>query len=86
MIDGLITCRELIEFIGDYVADELPAAQRDEFEKHLAVCPECQQYFESYKTTMRLGRVVFEHADDPVPNDVPADLIKAILAARSNGG
>lgn len=82
MIDGLITCRELIEFLADYIGDELSAQHREMFEKHLAVCLECRNYVDSYKTTLSVGKAAFNHPDDPIPDDVPESLIKALLAMR----
>ncbi len=80
-----ITCKELIDFLDDYVDDAQPPAVRHEFERHLAVCPPCVAYLNTYRETIRLGRsLCAEHADAiPVPEDVPEDLIRAILAARA---
>jgi anti-sigma factor RsiW len=80
-----ITCKELVDFLGEYVEGALSAAQLAEFHRHLAVCPSCIHYVESYKTTRLLGKAAFCDAsrpDEPAPADVPEDLIRAILAAR----
>lgn len=73
------TCRELIDFLGDYLSGELPAAQRAEFERHLAICPPCVAYLKTYEQTIRLGK----SACTDVNEEPPEELIKAILAARS---
>lgn len=75
-----ITCRQLIEFIGDYVAGELDHHARLEFERHLAICRSCQAYLESYRTTMTL---VQEAATDEPATDVPEELVATILARSS---
>ena len=77
-----ITCRELLDFLGDYVDAELPAAQLAEFHRHLAVCPSCVNYVETYKATRLLGRAACCDPRDAPPADVPEPLIAAILAAR----
>lgn len=75
----MITCRQLIEFIGDYVAGELDADARSAFERHLSACGSCQAYLESYRTTMTL---VKELATDEPAEDVPEELVAVILANR----
>jgi anti-sigma factor RsiW len=79
-----LTCRELIEFLGQYVDAELPADERARFDAHLARCPDCASYLESYRETIRAGRRACE-ADAPVPDDVPQEIVAAILASRPRG-
>ena len=81
---GMITCKEFENFILDYLDDELPALQRSRFERHIRLCRECKQYLQAYQRTLELSRAVFPSPDDVVPDDVPEDLIKAILKARKN--
>ena len=81
----MITCRELIDFLSDYLENELPAGERAAFDEHLAVCPECRQYVESYRMTIDLGRKAFARPDDEPPPQVPPALIQAILEARRRG-
>ena len=52
----MIRCRELIEFLMDYVSGELPGGQREEFEKHLRVCPSCVAYVKTYQEAVALGK------------------------------
>ena len=64
---------------------ELEPASRNLFDEHLAVCPDCVDYLDSYKTTVALGKCICD-ADDPdapVHDDVPEDLVRAVLAARA---
>ena len=77
-----MTCREFADFLADYFAEELPACRLDSFEHHLAICMNCQRYLAQYRDTVALGRVSFADLDAAVPDDVPAHLIAAILAAR----
>lgn len=78
----MITCRELIDFLMDYTSGELPAAQRAEFERHLAVCPPCVNYLRTYEESVRLGKSAFADLDRPTPESVPEDLVRAILNSR----
>lgn len=77
-----MTCREFAEFLDAFLAGALPGEQTNAFHRHLAVCAQCVAYLDSYRRTVdacrRLGEAV-----DPVPAEVPEDLVQAILAARS---
>jgi len=72
-----ITCRQLIEFIGDYLDGELDATERADFERHLAVCRSCRAYLETYRQTTALVQAL---ATDEPAEDVPEELIRTILA------
>ena len=62
----------------------LLAEARAEFDRHLAECPWCVAYLDSYKKTIQLARAAFAAAEDaPPPSDAPEELIQAILRARS---
>jgi anti-sigma factor RsiW len=78
-----LTCRELIEFLLAWREGELPEAERRAFDQHLALCPDCAEYLRSYEETVRLGRAAFRQEGDPVPEDVPEELVDAIVALRS---
>ena len=78
-----MTCLEFADFLADYFAGDLPAPGRALFERHLEVCVNCDRYLAQYRDTVTLGRRAFEHLDAAVPDDVPDDLVEAILAARS---
>lgn len=77
-----MTCREFVEFMYSYVSGELSPAERGEFDRHLQVCTSCVNYLDSYRKTIELGKAAFADEDGPLPEDVPEDLIRAILAAR----
>ena len=77
-----MNCKQLIEFIVDYLEENLPEAQRDEFERHLQACPYCTEYLSSYRATIQLAETLREDSSAPDPADAPEELVKAILAAR----
>ena len=76
-----MTCKDFIEFLHEYLGDELPEAQKQRFEEHLAVCDSCVAYLSNYEDTMSLAKACYSD-DAPVPEDVPQELVHAILAAR----
>jgi anti-sigma factor RsiW len=77
-----MTCRECIEFLMDYMSQELPEDTREVFERHIKACPDCVAYLTTYRETIVLCRESFRVADEEVPADVPEDLVQAILAAQ----
>ena len=76
-----LTCREMVDFMSDYLDGSLEPGTRAAFDAHLRLCPDCVAYLGSFAETLRLARGCRD--DDPVPADVPEALVRAILAARS---
>ena len=79
---GMITCREFEEFVLKYLDGDLPSKQAKIFEWHLRICRECREYLAAYKRTIEIGKAVLGPADASVPEDVPEDLIRAVLDSR----
>jgi anti-sigma factor RsiW len=76
-----MTCREVADFLADYVSGALAADVRAQFDRHLSVCPNCRAYLATYRTTIELGRRAFATPDADVQTEVPAELVSAILNA-----
>lgn len=79
-----MTCREIADFISEYLAGELPGEMRVPFEHHLSLCPNCVKYIASLKSTIELGRRAFEQQPGDPPLPLPEELVHAILAARGS--
>jgi anti-sigma factor RsiW len=77
-----VSCREIADFLMDYLNGELPEAQRATFEEHLGECPDCVAYLQSYEMTIKLTKSVGEPEPRQPIDEAPEDLIRAILAAR----
>jgi len=79
-----LTCREVAEFLADYLSGELSEREQQRFLVHLKICPPCVAYIRTYREAIRLGRLSWtsEH-ETAVPAGVPEGLVRAILAARS---
>jgi anti-sigma factor RsiW len=77
-----LTCREIADFLGEYVGGSLPPAAVTELERHLAVCPPCVAYLESYRRTIDLARRAFGGRAAAADPEVPDKLVAAIEAAR----
>ena len=80
-----MTCRDFVEFLSEYLSGELAKLERAEFEAHLAECPACVAYLDSYRKTIQLLKAASAHPEDQVPEEVPEQLVRAILAARARG-
>lgn len=83
-LPGMMTCREFEAFVTDYTEGELSTEQYTRFKRHLAMCRECRQYLHAYQRTIELTQAAFPSPDEPVPDDVPEALIKAILQSRDS--
>jgi anti-sigma factor RsiW len=77
-----VTCREFAEFIADFLDGELPAVERQHFERHLSRCVSCTRYLDGYRQSVALGKRAFDDEDAEVPSDVPEELVEAILLTR----
>jgi anti-sigma factor RsiW len=75
----MITCRELVELLIDFIADELPPERRQHIEHHLQKCPPCVAYLETYRATIKLTRQL------PC-GPVPPELLARLRAALSEEG
>ena len=77
-----MTCREFADFMMDYLSGEMPSESRALFEYHLSLCVNCRKYLTSYEESVKLGRRAFDDDNAALPEDVPEQLVNAILAAR----
>ena len=76
-----MNCRDIIEFLAEYLDGELSAHTSAEFERHLAICVSCTAYLATYRETIRASRYVSLRKDDLL-DDAPEELIEAILRSR----
>ena len=79
---GMITCREFEDFVQRYLDGELEPKQKKVFEWHLKLCRECREYLAAYQRTVEIGKATLGRAGEAVPEDVPEDLVKAVLESR----
>jgi anti-sigma factor RsiW len=74
-----MTCREIADFLMDYLSGELPLDVRAQFDRHLSACPNCRAYIATYRATIHLGRQAFAIPDADAQAEVPEELVSAIL-------
>lgn len=81
----LVTCRELVELLHDYLLGILEPEAIARVNAHLAACPSCVAYLKTYEAAVRMGRLALEPSDEPLPPEVPEALARAVLAAVRGG-
>ena len=81
---GMMSCAQFDEFICNYLDGKLPLWQRLKFKIHLGMCKDCRHFLAAYKTSIELQQRILRTPDAPVPDDVPEDLVQAILKTRKS--
>ena len=76
----MMTCRELVELLIDFLDGELPEDRRRHIEQHLEFCPPCLTYLKTYKVTIQLTRRL---PDVPPPPELLERLKAALGEHRS---
>lgn len=76
------TCREVIDFLMDYLEGDLAPERRRAFDEHLAECPSCLAYLATYRATVALARGSAGVAP-PLDEAVALRLVRAIRDTRS---
>lgn len=79
----MLSCRQFEDFVLDYFEGSLPTRQRILFDLHLAVCSDCRAYLAAYRRATEMGKTVFPAPDEALPEEVPEDLVQAVLAAQA---
>jgi anti-sigma factor (TIGR02949 family) len=73
-----MTCREVIEKLGEYLDAELTPAALKQLEAHLTICAPCRAYLATYRRTRELASKVNRVA---MPEEVRRRL-RALLVDR----
>jgi anti-sigma factor RsiW len=78
-----VTCRQFIlDFLADYLDAKIGPEIVAELERHLAICPPCVAYMNTYKRTRELvGRT----APAEMPQEMKAILRKFLLEQLAKG-
>lgn len=77
-----LTCREAIEFLMDYLEGTMEDRPRQRFDSHLEACEACRNYLSTYQMSVQLGRQALREDSE----ELPAELVNAIMAARTGRG
>ena len=47
------TCEQIADLMLDYLTDKLRPTVKQEFTKHLSICPDCVSFVNTYKKTVK---------------------------------
>lgn len=73
---GSLTCRDVNDFLVDYLEEGLDDQVRDRFESHLEQCPKCTSCLDEYRSLVKL---IHEADEVPRPPDLLVDYTLAFL-------
>ncbi|HED66700.1 MAG TPA: zf-HC2 domain-containing protein [Planctomycetes bacterium] len=62
-----IRCGEVLEYLPDYVAGDLPSEVRGKIEQHLLECDVCRRFGRRYQGTLELLRAGIGRGSSPPP-------------------
>ena len=74
-----LSCKEFVEFLGEYVDEVIPIERRKIFERHLAICPDCTAYLASYRRTIEMTRASADVDVKAIVEGMPEELVVAIV-------
>lgn len=77
-----MNCRELIDFLSDYIEGELPENVKMCFDMHLEMCPPCVEYLKTYQATIQIAKSCCCDSPAKKMEPMPEQLVSAILSAR----
>ena len=75
-------CRELADFLMDYVSGELPQESRTHFEFHLSKCKNCHEYLVQYEVTIKAGKIACDEMSDEM-GAIPDDLVRILRPLKT---
>jgi anti-sigma factor RsiW len=77
----LLTCREMVELVTDYLEGRLDGVDRERFEAHVAECDACTLYIEQMRMTVTaLGHI----PPETISPEAERELLQAFRDWRSD--
>ena len=72
--EEVMSCKELVELVTDYLEGVLPSEERARFEEHISQCAGCEVYLEQIRQIIRtLGKL----NEDSIPPPARETLLQA---------
>lgn len=75
-----LLCRDGVAYLADYLEGVLPAETRAAIDEHVAGCPKCAAFIESYQATPRIVR---NATRIDLPDDLQASLLRFLRERRA---
>lgn len=79
IVRGAPTCRSAAAFLLDYVEGRLGEKTSKKFEKHIAMCPNCERFLQQYRATVRMVKDIPPPQPPPELADMTCEFIKESL-------
>ena len=70
----MLTCKDFLHELSDYLDESVDAGLRAKIEKHLAECPNCWVIADTTRKTVRIYKGM-----DPIP--IPSEVEHRLMAA-----
>jgi anti-sigma factor RsiW len=80
----VLTCKQLIEALGDYLDGRLSLSRHFAVMVHLFCCGHCRSYLHDYRATIKASQASMARIDEPPAVEVPEDFVQAVLKARKD--
>ncbi len=74
----MLTCKQLDDFLVDFLDGNLPFRQKLSMHMHLGLCKECRDYVRDYERAVALGRKACSQQEEVT--EVPEALVQAVLS------
>ena len=77
-----MTCREIRDYLVDYLAGDLAPQERNELERHLEGCSHCADHVDASRHALHVSRAALQSLQNPSADEVPDALLKAVLGMK----
>ena len=77
-----MTCREIRDYLVDYLAGDLAPQEREELERHVQGCSHCADHVDDSRNALHVSRAALNELTAPSAEDVPDALLQAVLGIK----
>lgn len=75
----MVSCKDVGGRLGPFLRGELSFPDRFATHRHLANCPRCARVVEEGRDALNVSKSALSRTVDPVADEVPEQLVRAIL-------
>ena len=61
----MLSCREVVQLVTEYLEDTMAPETRLRFERHIAICPPCRGFLGQMRETLRVTGELTEESLSP---------------------
>ena len=77
-----MTCREVRDYLVDYLAGDLAPQEREELERHMQGCSHCADHVDASRHALHVSRAALNDLAAPSPDDGPDALLQAVMGMK----